>query len=231
MATPCPACAQGPLTGPDRVEPAGGSGDGEDGAGGEDAPDRVGAGDDGAGEYTVSAVAGRGSGPLTVQLNATCGTCKRTWSLRFRLPLGTGVDPAGGLAAVNSTAEPSRIIDVAGWVMLFRLIIDRAGREPDKAASRQLGLEAAQCLDEALKFYDADNDLPPITSFFSDDARRRLTEHPRDFSRQRLIQMRARLPTLGAMRARALADATARAAASPPPRRSAWWKRLLGGGG
>ncbi len=203
MATPCRECGQGPLTGPDRVEPVG---DDAAAAGGPDGAD------------------------LVVHLDATCAVCNRAWPMQFRLPLGTGVDPASGIAAVNTTDEPSKILDVSQWLVLFRLIVDRAGREPNKAASRQLGLEAAQCLEEALKFYDDDNDLPPARALFSEEARGRLADRPQDFSRQRLIQMRAKLPTLSAMRARAIADATAQAAASPAPGRSNWWRRLIGGG-
>ncbi|RJP36435.1 MAG: hypothetical protein C4547_07370 [Phycisphaerales bacterium] len=196
MATPCAACGQGPLTGPDRL-------------------DQV----------------RRADPALIVRLDATCAVCNRAWPMRFRLPHGPGVDGDSGIAAVNLTDEPSRIIDVAQWLMLFRIIVDRAGRESDKAVSRRLGLEAAQCLEEALKFYDADNDLPPSSALFSEEARRRLADHPQDFSRQRLIEMRAKLPTLSAMRARALADATAAAAASPSRKRPAWWKRLIRGQG
>jgi len=96
---------------------------------------------------------------------------------------------------VNSTDEPSWILDVAQWLTLFSMMTEMAGKESDKTAARRLSLEAAQCLDEALKFYEEDNDLPPTEAFFHQGSRDRFRDHPQQFSRQRLLHLRSRLPT------------------------------------
>ena len=98
-------------------------------------------------------VAGPGEA-MIVSITATCRACGTVHELSFELPEGTGTDESGAPPTVNPTEEPSRIIDVARWITLFRVITEAAGRESDKSEARRLGLEAAQCLEEALKFYD-----------------------------------------------------------------------------
>lgn len=153
--------------------------------------------------------------PLCVAIDATCGACNRSLRLGFELPHGTGVEEGTGLPTINPSGEPSRLIDVAQYLTLFRVITERAARTKDKQESRRLGLEAAQCLEEALKFYEPDNDLPPSTSLFTEPSRRRLADHPQEFSRQRLLDLRAKLPAMHMMRAGASQSAR--------PRRR-WWK-------
>ena len=63
-----------------------------------------------------------------------------------------------------------------------------------RAVARQMQIQAGTCLEEALKFYDADNDLPPEDAFFTDAGRRQFREHPESFLRGRLISLRAMLP-------------------------------------
>lgn len=164
------------------------------------------------------AVRSGGDSPvLSVEIEATCGACNRQSKLRFHLPHGTGVDEGTGLPNVNPTDEPSGIIDAGQWLTLFRVITVKAAETKDKADSRRLGLEAAQCLEEALMFYEEDNDLPPGSACFVESSRRRLADHPQEFSRQRLINLRAKLPSINVMRARAAQD-------SHPAKRR-WWRR------
>ncbi|NLE57208.1 MAG: hypothetical protein GX616_02525, partial [Planctomycetes bacterium] len=59
---------------------------------------------------------------------------------------------------------------------------------------RRMRIEAAQCLDEALKFFDEDNDLPPREAFFTEKSYRRFLERPELYTRQRLIEMRSPSP-------------------------------------
>jgi len=97
---------------------------------------------------------------------------------------------------VNPTAEPSQILDLGQWLTLFRMLTETAGHEASMTDARRLSLEAAQCLDEALKFYDdADNDVPPVEAFFGEDSRDRFKAHPEQFSRRRLLHLRSKLPT------------------------------------
>jgi len=139
-------------------------------------------------------------------VDVTCGACKDETQPVFRVPrdqLAAAKNlPPDAVAVVNPTDEPSRIIDVAGWVTLFSVIAEGAGKIADKVEARKVGYEAAQCLEEALKFYDDDNDLPPDSAFYSEASRRLLREHPDKLARSRLIDLRAKLPTLDAMEKR-----------------------------
>ena len=182
MATPCPACGQGPLRG------AGGT---------EVEPDKP---------------------ELHVALSVTCGHCNDKSRLTFCLPHGTGTGAPGTPACVNPTTEPSRIIDLGQWLTLFRTIAEAAEREPDKVQARHLGLEAAQCLDEALKFYDdADNDLPEDDAFWHDSSRERFSDHPEQFARSRLLALKARLPSVAAM--------TVALSPTEKPKKKRWFRR------
>jgi hypothetical protein len=81
------------------------------------------------------------------------------------------------------------------------MIIEAATRETDKTQARHLGIEAAQCLEEALKFYDdVGNDLPPPEAFFTEVSRERFRDAPEQFSKRRLIGLRAKLPSMRVMR-------------------------------
>ncbi|MCG3129606.1 MAG: hypothetical protein FLDDKLPJ_00340 [Phycisphaerae bacterium] len=156
------------------------------------------------------------AGPLELTIPIVCAACARTRELRAVLPRGTGIE--GEVVALNPTDEPSGILDVAQWVTLFRMITAKAAAVADRAEARRLGLEAAQCLEEALKFYRQDSDLPPPEAFFSEASRRRMSEHPAEFSRQRLVDLRARLPSTRRMR-----DQLAERPAAPKRRR--WFGR------
>ncbi len=156
-------------------------------------------------------------GSASVAIPAACGACGERVDIRFALTEGLGADP-NGPPIVNPTDEPSRIIDVAQWVTLFRMITEAAAKEEGKVAARELGLEAAQCLDEALRFYDdGENDLPPAEAFYCESSRRRFADHPQQFSRQRLIDLRAKLPTASAMRSRIEAGNSGK--------KKPWWRR------
>jgi hypothetical protein len=154
---------------------------------------------------------------LQLLLAARCTACGREQRLRFSLPHGTGKDPSkpDAVPVVNPTSEPSRIIDVAQWLTLFRSLAEAASRLPNPQEMRRVGIEAAQCLEEALKFYEPDNDLPPGDALYTAASRRRLREHPQEFSRQRLVELRSRLPGMRLMRRRA-------EEAKAPRRR--WWQ-------
>jgi hypothetical protein len=164
------------------------------------------------------------SDPLRLTIHATCKACKHADDYAFTVPgdlLALQAVQESRLAArVNPGPEPSAIVDVAQWIMLFRMISEAAARSSDKVEARQLGYEAAQCLEEALKFYDAgdDNDLPPDGAFFHDSSRRRRREHPQEFSRIRLIELRAKLPTLDVMEAERFVSS-----GHKQTRRKKWW--------
>ncbi|MHC4295412.1 MAG: hypothetical protein ACYSTL_07485, partial [Planctomycetota bacterium] len=99
---------------------------------------------------------------------------------------------------INPTKDPSRIIDVGQWLSLFYMLIESAGCDDDKIAARRKGFQAALCLAEALKFY-GDNELPDESAFFSERSLTAFREHPEKFARQKLQDMRVKLPTLSMM--------------------------------
>ncbi len=128
-------------------------------------------------------------------LDACCDACGNEERLEFRID----PDPTAEQAAsdwINPTDERSRAIDLLGWLTLFRSIHAAYQKEPDKVEARRLAIECAQCLDEALRFYESDNDLPPDDAFFTDEGRRRFRDHPRQFARPRWQHERSRLPTV-----------------------------------
>ena len=151
-----------------------------------------------------------------VSIEVRCHSCQAATTMTFELP-GEAAEGGRESDEVNPTDEPSRIIDAAQWITLSGLLSELAARETDKGEARQLALGAAQCLEEALKFYDeVDNDLPPPEAFFHDSSRRRFRENPEEFARRRLINLRSKLPTKSAVLSRP----------SPSGRESKkrWWR-------
>jgi hypothetical protein len=150
----------------------------------------------------------------TLVIPTTCSACQIAAPIKFHLAQKPSTETETA-SLISATEEPSRILDVGQWITLFRVIAETAGRETDKVQARHLGLEAAQCLEEALKFYDdLDNDLPPPEAFFTDASRERFKEHPEQFSRRRLIELRSRLPSTSMMRSRLSEH-----------KRRPWWRR------
>ena len=144
---------------------------------------------------------GDASGSVLVEIEAVCRSCHASSRFEFRLPNEQGLARSSEPTFINDSDEPSSLIDVAQWITLFRVTTEAAAGEPDKQAARLKGIEAAQCLEEALKFYDdPENDLPRDSALFTAESRRRMRDHPEQFSRQRLIELRAKLPALNVMR-------------------------------
>lgn len=159
-------------------------------------------------------------GSASVHMRVRCRVCAVERDLHFLIPATSATHDAAGPAIVNPLDEPSKIIDVGQWIMLFRMILEAASREPDKVQARLLGLEAAQCLDEAIKFYDDPaNDLPPAEALFHESTRQRFTSNPEQFSRQRLLEMRGKLPSVSKMLDRITSPARS------AQRKRPWWRR------
>jgi len=138
-----------------------------------------------------------------------------TFSLSADAPASDGHDL---YPVINPTDQPSEILDVGQWIVLFRVILEAAAKEENKIEVRRLGYEAAQCLEEALKFY-ADDDLPPPDAIFCDVTLRRRRDHPEQFSKQHLLDLRAKLPALTTMQRQIVRWPHGK----PTPRRT-WWK-------
>lgn len=131
----------------------------------------------------------------TARVRVMCKVCREPSEFSFRLPPDPPSDSGGELEIINPTEEPSRIIDVSQWITLYAVLHEESARTSAQPRKRLLELQAGQCLDEALKFFDdEENDLPPPSAFFDDSARDRFRDQPQEFSRQRLINFRASLP-------------------------------------
>ena len=129
-------------------------------------------------------------------IEVTCGACGALTTLTFQQPDGSTENAGAGSTVINPTDEPSNIVDVAQWITLSHVILEDAKRETDRVKARQLSLQAARCIDEALKFYDdVGNDLPPPEAFYLKASRRGFRGHPEEFSKQRLINLKSKLPT------------------------------------
>lgn len=148
------------------------------------------------------------------ELPSTCQRCNRTIDLHFQIDPPPSRESAQS-KVINPTNAASRAIDLPGWLNLFQQIVTAAGRAADRKEGRELALEAAACLDEALKFYDQDNEMPPVTAFFSEAGKSALRDHPQRFLRSTWLQRRLTLPNAGAV------SRPAGAKSSRPQRR--WW--------
>lgn len=149
---------------------------------------------------------------------ARCKACGHEQSFVFDLG---DVDPAdaadaAGLPRINFSDQPSRAIDLAQWLMLFEAIVRAADQQADPAESRRLGFEAAQCLEEALKFYPPDDtEWPDESAFFHDWTLARFRDHRHIFARTQLVELRGRLPSLSRM--------TQKLTTPPRPGKRRWW--------
>jgi len=130
-------------------------------------------------------------------LAALCGKCDAETALHFCINPPPTREQAGS-PQINATAQRSSAIDLLGWLTLFQAILDAAQKEKHKAAGRELAYEAALCLDEALKFYEGENELPGEDAFFSAASLQRFREHPERFARSKWRERRLLLPDMKA---------------------------------
>ncbi len=156
---------------------------------------------------------GRADGPQAAPtaVPVVCRSCGAASELRFDGDWAAGsgevslatldlcLVPPG--LPINPTDEPSRVIDVAGWLTLESMLAEKARQAAggadnaaDRVVVRQWQLLAGACVEEALKFYEEDNELPPAEAFFDEGSRGQFRERPAMFTRGRLIELRARRP-------------------------------------
>jgi hypothetical protein len=155
------------------------------------------------------------------KMRAACKVCGQPHEFLFDLGYFDVADAAdtAGLPRINGSDEPSLAIDAAQWVMLFEGIVQAADKQSDPRESRSLGYEAAQCLEEALKFYPpGDGEWPDESAFFYDWTLARFRKHRHIFARTRLIELRRKLPTLTQMEQHLLGQTALTPAKRP------WWK-------
>ncbi|HOA74498.1 MAG TPA: hypothetical protein PL151_17295 [Phycisphaerae bacterium] len=156
-----------------------------------------------------TSVAGQPDAGSVLEVPVACRSCGRADRVRLDLSRVDPAEAAMGLAGwaelaqagnappINRTGRVSRAIDVAGWLTLHKMLSANAKARAEQAVSladrtvaRQLQLQAGECIEEALKFYDADNDLPPEDAFFTEEGRRQFREQPDLFLRSRLVSLR-----------------------------------------
>ena len=167
-------------------------------------------------------------------LTVRCGACDEAHRFTFTLPEDAPAHDRDDLyPVINRTNSTSEILDVGQWLVLFRIILEAAGKEKDKIEARRLGYEAAQCLEEAIKFYE-DDDLPPEGALRCESTRQRRREQPQQFSKQHLLDMQAKLPKTSPMQRQGVtgslpASGHGRTSRPRHPRRESagnrpWWK-------
>ncbi len=135
----------------------------------------------------------RASSPGGWELNARCGGCGYAFPIAYAIYPPPTREQAQS-SVINPTDQRSTAIDLLGWLMLFQAIIEASQAEADRERRRELGLEAAQCLDEALKFYDFNDEFPREDAFFTEYGRARFRDHPQQFARSVWQERRLKLP-------------------------------------
>jgi hypothetical protein len=129
-----------------------------------------------------------------------CRQGRRLFFDRSALAVDEAASISGPLPEVNPSPQPSRLIDVGQWLALFYRILSAASEEKDRKEAQRLGYEATLCLEEALKFYLPDSDLPPPEALWVESSQQGLKQRPEMFVRQKLLQMREKLPSIQVMR-------------------------------
>ena len=152
---------------------------------------------------------------------ATCRHCSAKREFVFRCPPpptdAENANVDSPLRWINPTPQPSALIDVAQWLGLFHMLVESAGRAANPHEGRRMTFQAAQCLDEALKFYSPEDELPPPSAMFADSSRQAFADHPEKFARQRLLDLRSKLPGRGLMARRLQRD-------HATPQSGKWWQ-------
>jgi hypothetical protein len=118
------------------------------------------------------------------------------------------------------------LIDAVQWVTLAQVMLEGAEETPAPVEQRWRRIRAAQCLDEALKFYDADNELPPAGALFVESSRAAVRQHPQRYARSRLMAQRGALPVDGLAERVIKSDVSSRVIKDDgsSPARKPWWR-------
>ena len=144
----------------------------------------------GSGPQTVTTI----EGGKTARVTARCERCGHEHAAEFRSEFEPS-DPQ--TPCVNPLDEPSRLVDLNQWLGVAYVLIDQI-TENRGADAHALQLQAAVCLTEALKFYDPDDEVPPVDAFFHETSQRAFREHPETFARQHVCDLLAKLPPMPA---------------------------------
>ena len=152
--------------------------------------------------------------------NIRCKQCSAEKRILFdagTLLIKSSPNHSAPIPIVNPTRKPSKLIDAGQWLAIFYAILSSASEQTEKKDAQRLGYEATLAIDEALKFYEDDSDLPPERAIWTPSSRQRFQEHPEYFDRHRILQMRGKLPSL-----RAMQNSIERKEEKQP-----WWKKIF----
>jgi hypothetical protein len=159
-----------------------------------------------------------------------CGQGQRLQFDQSRLVLDEAENRTNELLEVNPTDQPSELMDVGQWLALFFSILNAAADEKDRKEAQRLGYEATLCMEEALKFYEQDSDLPPARAVWTENSQQRLKDHPELFVRTRLLQMREKLPSIHVMR-KAMINTIPKPENDDGQKKKHWWHTWFKKGG
>ena len=140
-----------------------------------------------------------GGRQLRHRVEAECFKCKTQRTFHFVMdapPQG----PKGSIRQINSTAHPSRALDVAEWMELARFYLGRIERLKKSVERAQSLLDARQCLEEVLKFYPAGVQQPPPEALWSDKSRQAVAARPEAFLRATIEEMLGKIPPMDRLR-------------------------------
>ena len=89
----------------------------------------------------------------------------------------------------NRTDEPSKIIELTQWINFsayWLSTMKKLDEQGERSSDRYIfsEFELVQCLQEALKFYDENEEYPPRDAFFSEDTFKQYMDDRRFFSQK-----------------------------------------------
>jgi len=130
------------------------------------------------------------------RMYAACARCLRDLPSVFVIDPPPTAAAFGAMMVINPTHRASELIDLAGWITLYRHITERAWRDGDRQTGRRLAWEGGLCLDEALKFYPNGENFPPDSAFFTEQSLATFRSHRAQFDRRIVLHHRSQVPQL-----------------------------------
>ena len=94
----------------------------------------------------------------------------------------------------NRTNEPSKIIELTQWISFFTSLQSKMNElavRGDRSSFNYISLEfyLVQCLQEALKFYKANEEYPPRYAFFSEETHKHYLADRSSFLKNHLLSI------------------------------------------
>lgn len=128
------------------------------------------------------------------RVEAKCSRCGKERGFPFELPGEARPDGPTQVREINPTDEPSRAVDLAGWLDLAQFYLKRIEDLSDNVRKAQSLLDARLCLEEALKFYGPEDEGPPPEALWSKESRKKARRQAETFRRETVEKMLERIP-------------------------------------